>query len=104
MSDALSKQIATKINELCEPFGLDGYHVEDVLSVALECLDLLRQAEAQRDAVAETSSAEIDRLTAENEHLKAFISDRIHDATREAMLVEVNYGCKGRDGVIGGAG
>jgi cell division protein FtsB len=33
--------------------------------------------------------AEIKRLRAENERLKAFIADKIHDATRERMLMEV---------------
>ena len=32
---------------------------------------------------------EWERLRAENERLKAFIADRIHDATRERMLMEV---------------
>ena len=39
----------------------------------------------------EWAVTEIERLTAENERLKAFISDRIHDATRERMLMEINY-------------
>jgi cell division protein FtsB len=33
--------------------------------------------------------AEIKRLRAEAERLKAFIADKIHDATRERMLMEV---------------
>ena len=33
---------------------------------------------------------EVERLRAENERLKAFIADKIHDATRERMLMEVN--------------
>lgn len=31
--------------------------------------------------------AENERLTAENERLRAFIADRLHDATREEMMV-----------------
>jgi len=31
----------------------------------------------------------IERLTAENERLKAFIADKIHDATVERMMLEV---------------
>ena len=50
----------------------------------------------------EQHEREVARLTAKNEQLNAFIADRIHDATREAMLGEINYGCKGRDGVIRG--
>ena len=33
---------------------------------------------------------EWERLRAENERLKAFIADKIHDATRERMLMEVD--------------
>ena len=39
----------------------------------------------------------IEKLTAENERLKAFIADKIHDATRERMMMEVDYkgvGCE----------
>lgn len=39
----------------------------------------------------DVKDAEIDRLTAENERLKAFIADKIHDATRERMLMEIEY-------------
>ena len=40
---------------------------------------------------------EIEQLRAENERLKAFIADKIHDATRERMLMEIDYkgvGCE----------
>ena len=32
-----------------------------------------------------------EELKAENERLKAFISDRIHDATREEMLMAIDH-------------
>jgi hypothetical protein len=34
---------------------------------------------------------EIEQLRAENKRLKAFIADKIHDATRERMLMEIDY-------------
>ena len=39
----------------------------------------------------------IERLRADNERLKAFIADKIHDATRERMMMEIDYkgvGCE----------
>ena len=39
----------------------------------------------------------IKQLRADNERLKAFIADKIHDATRERMLMEIDYkgvGCE----------
>ena len=41
--------------------------------------------------------SEIDQLRAENARLKAFIADKIHDATREQMMMEIDYkgvGCE----------
>ena len=35
--------------------------------------------------------AEIKQLRADNERLKAFIADKIHDATREQMMMEIDY-------------
>ena len=34
---------------------------------------------------------EIEQLRAENERLKAFIADKIHDATREQMMMEIQH-------------
>ena len=34
---------------------------------------------------------EIKQLRADNERLKAFIADKIHDATREQMMMEIDY-------------
>ena len=57
----------------------DGTH----MLVTVEEWERCRESGAIRRAI------EIERLRAENERLKAFIADKIHDATRERMLMEV---------------
>jgi cell division protein FtsB len=44
------------------------------------------------EANLEAKNAEIKKLRADNERLKAFIADKIHDATRERMLMELEAG------------
>ena len=55
-----------------------------------QCLDCLAADEINRLLeIKKTLSLQAAGLLTENERLKAFIADKIHDATRERMLMEV---------------
>ena len=54
-------------------------------------VDLLN-ALTKRQATIDRQLEKILELKAENERLKAFIADKIHDATREQMMMEIRYG------------
>ena len=63
-----------------------------MMDMRLDILKNLESAEAEIERllkIKKTLSLQVAGLLSENECMKAFIADKIHDATRERMLMEI---------------
>ena len=71
--------------------GAGAMHIECELSGLKGCCDEQISIANDLGEELELLKTKNDELLADNERLKAFIADKIHDATRERMMMEVDY-------------